>query len=395
MDWQQIVEKLRQIRESFDRSYKCLNVDRPTKDETVEKHLEILLDRFEQIRVILNVNYSRLTQHHKTAADKLFADIRDKLTRICLRKGLEIKIPETIRGELKYIPKPNTPETQNKFFEENPREITKMPQTITEFLGLASRILPDFDGKPQNMQSFIDALNLVNSLKEDHETVAVNLIKTKLKGSSRALISTETTIQQIIDKLSSTIKGESTEVLTAKLLNVKQNNRSANEFTADIEELTKALSSAYIADGLPPSTAEKYSTQIAVKAMTKNASQEKVKLVMEAGNFATMNDAVAKFVNSCTDTSASSSNIFHYRTKNYGRGRGRRGNNRSNNRGYEGGYNNRGNNRRYGRNYNNFNNYNNSNDNGNNNQRYNNVNRGRNVRLTHEGMENNQAPGTQ
>lgn len=359
MDWPQIINKLRFIKEHFDRSYKCLNTDRPTKEETVEKHTKILFERLEEIRVVLNVHYSRLTVAHKSAADNFFTDVRDKLVHILSRRGLEVKLPTTLHEKFVYCVDTDLPQvepsshsgvkcavenTSSNIFEtstistDNP---TIMPQSLTEFLGLASKLLPEFDGKPENLNSFLDALSLVDSIKEGHETVAINLVRTKLKGNARNLVTNESTLISIIERLRSTVKGESTEVITAKIMNIKQNNKSANAYTAEIEELTKSLENAFLSDGLPPQTASKYAIRTAVKAMTKNCSHDRVKLVMEAGNYETMNDVVSKFVNCCTDVTGQNS-VFQlrqdfrrgkYNGNNY-RGRGQRGNRgRSNYRG--------------------------------------------------------------
>jgi len=56
-----------------------------------------------------------------------------------------------------------------------------MAITPTELLKLASSLIPKFDGKAENLESFLNSLILVNSLKELHEALAFNLIKTKLK----------------------------------------------------------------------------------------------------------------------------------------------------------------------------------------------------------------------
>lgn len=235
--------------------------------------------------------------------------------------------------------------------------VANMTQTVTQFLGLASKLLPDFDGKPENLQSFLDALALVESIKETHEQVAINLIKTKLKGAARNLLSSETTINDIMTKLKTSVKGESVEVVSAKLYNVRQGGKTANAYAAEVESLTKALEGAYIADGLSSQLATKYSTQVAVKSLAKNASSERVRLIMEAGHFENMNEAISRFVNSCTDSSTSGTNILYYKSNNSNsRGRGTsRG--RANSRG-RGGYNRGGNN--YGRN-NNYRGGNNSN----------------------------------
>ncbi|KAI8123988.1 hypothetical protein CVS40_5815 [Lucilia cuprina] len=176
-----------------------------------------------------------------------------------------------------------------------------MSQTVVEFLNSASRLITDYDGKSENLRSFLGSLALVDSIKGSHESTAASLIKTKLKGTARNLIDNEATITEIIGKLNSTVKGESVEVLSSKIMKIRQNNKTANAYCTDIENLIKSLENAYISDGLSCELASKYSTQVAVKALTKNCTIDKVKLIMKAGQFNSMNEAVIKFVNSYTE----------------------------------------------------------------------------------------------
>ncbi|XP_065356259.1 GATA zinc finger domain-containing protein 24-like [Calliphora vicina] len=98
----------------------------------------------------------------------------------------------------------------------------------------------------------------------------------------------------------------------------------------EIVNLTRSLENAYISDGLSCELASKYSTQVAVKALAKNCTIDKVKLIMEAGQFNSMNEAVSKFVNSCTEATGQQNAILYYgqRQNNYDR---RRDYNRNNN----------------------------------------------------------------
>ena len=57
---------------------------------------------------------------------------------------------------------------------------------------------------------------LEDTIKDTHEEAAVSVIKTKLRGNARNLISDESTISQIISKLETHVKGESVEVLSAR-----------------------------------------------------------------------------------------------------------------------------------------------------------------------------------
>jgi len=39
--------------------------------------------------------------------------------------------------------------------------------------------------------------------------------------------------------------------LSAKQMNLQQRNKTANQYTQEVEQMTKALEGAYITDGLP------------------------------------------------------------------------------------------------------------------------------------------------
>lgn len=350
MDWATIIEKCRRIREEFERSYKCLNTDRPTGEDTINKHLKNLFVQIEEIRIVLHTHYYRLTTAHQAAAEAYFLDIKSRLIKVTTRRGIEIKLPQNLHESVDIFASDLVPrltehlnapigvqlpqnlpvkvhatEQQSTTLELLPQNSHRdiMTQSVVDFLRTASNLIPDFDGKAENLRSFLDALELVNSIKESHGIVAVSLVKTKLKGAARNLISNETSLEQIIATLANSVKGESVEVITAKLMNLKQKNKTANDYTKEVSELTRALEGAYISDGLSNTIAGKYSTQKAIQAMTKNCSNDKVKLIMEAGTFSNMNDAVSKFVNSCTEATGNSNTVLYYRGRGQYRGSNR------------------------------------------------------------------------
>lgn len=353
MNWQEIVYKARLIKEDFDRSHKSLNTDRYTKEETVLRHIEVLINSLEHIRVLFNVNYSRLTISHKAAADSFYSDVREKLIAVASRKGVSVEIPQSLHENITFKPKFTQKNQDNNSIHRE--DNINMPQTAIEFLSIASRLLPDYDGRPDNLQSFIDALYLVDSIKETHEAVAINIVKTKLKGTARNLVSTETTLQDIISKLKVSIKGETVDVVTAKLMNVRQQNKNANSYATEVEDLTKRLESAYISDGLPAQIATTYATKTAVKAIVKNATNEKVKVIMESGNFSNMNEVMAKFVNCCTEAFSQPNSVLFYGSNHRGNGRRKSRGNRQGNyngrnnpeHGHNNGYRQRGNGNNY------------------------------------------------
>jgi len=54
-----------------------------------------------------------------------------------------------------------------------------MAQYNIDFINTASKLIPAFDGKAENKTSFIDALQIIESIKGEHEQLAVYIIKSK------------------------------------------------------------------------------------------------------------------------------------------------------------------------------------------------------------------------
>ncbi|XP_036321604.1 uncharacterized protein LOC118735764 [Rhagoletis pomonella] len=319
--WEEISKELTENKINAEKSYKCICKNIKIKTETVKKHLNVLLSSLNNIGKLIRRVNNTLTKAHQLESYQVFSSVRDKLVSSLSRYNVEFEIPTSYKQHIEidfdiwlFEGTSDTEEEQKEIVvqeeistqtniveiaEQDTQTETSMTQTTVAFIKTASSILPEFDGKPENLPSFLDALDILEQIKENHEAIAVSMIKTKLKGTARNFISNETTIQEIKRKLKNAIKGESVEVLTAKLLNIQQRSKTANQYTAEIEKLTKSLEGAYISDGLTTDLATKYATQTAVKAMCKNCSNDKVKTIMQAGTFTSMNEAVSKFTNSC------------------------------------------------------------------------------------------------
>lgn len=75
-----------------------------------------------------------------------------------------------------------------------------------KLLNMVSRILPTFDGSIHAKQAFIDSLHNLVQNNAAQQQLAVAVIKLKLIGSARLLISEENTVRQIFDRLNDEIR---------------------------------------------------------------------------------------------------------------------------------------------------------------------------------------------
>ncbi|XP_070067070.1 uncharacterized protein [Drosophila virilis] len=157
----------------------------------------------------------------------------------------------------------------------------------------------------------------VNSCTEitgqSNTVLYIDEVQTIIIEEAEVIIVAEITTTTIITEAVTTITIITITVQEdeAKIEEEAEKNKTANQYTQEVEKLLKALEGAYISEGLSQSLANKYSTTTAVKAMTQNCSIDKVKLIMQAGTFTNMNDAVSKFVNSCTEITGQSNTVLY------------------------------------------------------------------------------------
>jgi len=348
--WVQILESLQRIKQEFDRSYKCLNKTNLPSKKTQIKHLQNLVYNHNSIVGVLKFTYATLTPAHKIEVEQFFKTIKTRLEVLFGRLQIPHEIPAKINQilDLRFAEPLSDEDGSEEETDEPPTPLpfdiirTMAPSALDSFVGNASKLVPDFDGKLENLQKFLDALDILELIKAEHETVAVAIVKSKLDVWTRGFLTTESTILQIKETLAAKVKGQPTKAIVAKLLNTKQGNKSANDFVKEIEELAKTLERSYISDGVPAQVVKTYFTESAIKSLTTNGKADQCKLLMKGVVYNTFSDAVSKFVELSDDNTAT---VNIVRQGNYNRYNSRgRGN-------YHGNYqNNRG---RNGRNYNN------------------------------------------
>ncbi len=231
----------------------------------------------------------------------------------------------------------NTYESDNETFEDvrdndytrndNLNRIAMAEEAKSKFINTYSKLIPEFDGTVGNLPRFIDACELVEEDVGTHMATAVKLIKTKLGSVPRSYITTEDTIRKIIDTLRKEVTGESSKTLNAKLMAIRQGNKTPNDFIKEIEDVTKQLKIAYLSEGMPINLAEDHSIESAVRSLIGSVSNSQVKTVFQSADFKSINDVSTKYLSVATEQAASRAQVLSYRKFNRRGNKGRyRGN---------------------------------------------------------------------
>lgn len=283
------------------------------KGESVRNDIrDNLIQLFNAYTGYLAVSWNSLDVAEKSLAKQNFFYIRDKVVRSFQALNVKYKVPLTCVEKIDpFVIEDDLSEDENLDTE----------MSAVEFFNLASKLVPNqYDGSPDNLRSFLDALDLLSKNSTGQADNAVAYIKTRLIGKARDLITNETTVEQVISKLKAGIKGDSSRLITAKILNLKQNLKDTAVFATEIENLAESLKRAYISEGVPYEVAGTYTTETVVRSFSQNANSEKARLIVEAGSFNTVQEVVTKFVSSAANNPTS--NVFYF-NKNFSRSNSR------------------------------------------------------------------------
>lgn len=308
----QIINELLTYESEFNRIYKCLNKTILPKRETVEQHLKNILSEYNKIKSIYFQYNNVFNYNNQLIVLEILTKSHKRLLKVFKRLRVYIQVPSV---QVLKIPKIEIEDSDSETEDENNFE--EMAITVIDFINFASKTIPEFDGTPKDLQRFLDAVNLVKANVGENEVSAVEVVKTKLKGTARNFISNEATLKDIVDKLKLNIKPESTKLIIAKMKNLKQFNKNPNDYVKEIETLSESLKTAYISEGLPITLAETYTTENVVQSIKSTSIDDKVTVVLEAGKFNSVSEVTEKFLSVKSEKIQNNAQINYFQRKNF------------------------------------------------------------------------------
>ncbi|XP_055591475.1 putative uncharacterized protein DDB_G0286901 [Uranotaenia lowii] len=238
----------------------------------------------------------------------------------------------------------------------------------------ATALVHPYDGAAAGLESFIDSANLLNEIVSTaHKEIAGKFLRTRLIGKARLGLpdsakSIETIVANVKERCQDRITPDS---ILSKMKNVRQ-NQSPQTLCDEVEGLTAQLKAVYLGSKIPDDVASTMANKAGVDALINVVTNNDTKLILKAGTFNNVKEAVVKVLENSTPGTSTNQVLSYSSRGRYKSNRGNRDSQRFNNR-YHGNngrqYNNQRNyaSNRYNNNRRDHRNYG---DNHNNNQRY-------------------------
>lgn len=232
------------------------------------------------------------------------------------------------------------------------KETRTMPQDAEQFLRLcAQNINVKYTGDPLGLPSFLNSVALLEQLvKDENKTLLTTFVISKLDGKALEAIASPgtATLQQVKDSLKDKIKPDNSEIIEGRILALRQDKMTMQEFAKQAEELADALKRTYIVEGMTSEKAGVLTVKKTIELCRSNTRSVLVKSVLAATHFEDSKSVIAKLVvESATDVKERQVLSFQaHRGNNRNSYRGNfRGNNlrgryngNNNRRGYQDGY---------------------------------------------------------
>lgn len=205
-------------------------------------------------------------------------------------------------------------------------------------LKLGNSLINTYGGEPENLEAFlesaklfadlVDAANATPQLKEAANATILRFIKTRLTRTARHILPQANTLDDLCEALKRQHSEKNTPANILARLNVLKQTQTAESFGNEVEKLTEQLKSTYINTGMPANLASKMATDSGLDTLVKGVKNSNTRLILQAGTFATVTEAVQKMLKNDAPTDNNAQMFYNARGNNRG-GRGAtRGNSR-------------------------------------------------------------------
>lgn len=340
------------------------------------KQFEVLYNNIKKSRN--NVNSQALIEKHRNALNEIVVEFENILKAI--KEQIHSKDYNELVSDYDQL---LTKRTYALAILNNKEKMTSPASSVANFdVRTATAVVQIYDGSSDGLLAFIDASKLMKDLTADaHKDMLLKFLKTRLSGKARlGLPDNINTFDELITNVRERCQDlTSPEQLMAKLKCLKQKD-NLDSFCEQIENISNKLKNTYIQQQIPENIANKMVNKAAVDALISGVSNNETKLILKAGSFVSVKDAIQKVQENNSNNNNSA--IFNMTTQsNHHKGGNRHNFRKQQNYRSNFHYQHNNNNHNYRQRYGNFrNNYhrNNSHPNSNGGGRYNNNNNNRN-----------------
>lgn len=202
-----------------------------------------------------------------------------------------------------------------------------------------SQLIPAYDGKTSETNSFVDALNLVKSIITANQTdTVITLVLTKMTGKARDLFTERpATFNEIIEKIKLHCREKtSSDSVSARLTAKARKGQDVLSYTKEVEQLCTTLEKAYIREEVTGTVAKRMAQKQAIQNLIKNCQKVETRMMLKIGKFANLDEAINLLIEDEQTATDQSTAVLQINRSSRGNFQNQRGRQRGNGRNFRG-----------------------------------------------------------
>lgn len=284
---------------------RILKKDLSNNVNTLENNKTELIDKYNEIIEYFIAKYNFYTSPERDLAVKELNYVNQKLENCLTRLHCRFVLPTALLTlidptEISDPIPDNLLDASILHVSVQPEEEINTDMEIPDFLRLSAQTInKNYSGDPLGLASFIDSMQLLNTLATTDalRTILISFIKSKLEGRAReALAPTDNTIDLIITALNTHIKPDSSRVIEGRILSLHLNNANPQDFSDKAEKLAESYRRSLILEGMSAAKATELTIDKTVELCRRNTRSDLVKSVLEATPFTNAKEVLAKLI---------------------------------------------------------------------------------------------------
>lgn len=186
-----------------------------------------------------------------------------------------------------------------------------------EFIRFCSQAIKNnYSGDPLALNAFINAVKLVETISEGKfDDLLKTFLLTKLEGKALESINQDGSVENIIADLKKSIKPDSSKVISGRMLAMKLNKLTSQEYASKAEELADSLQRSLVIEGITREKAKEMAIEKTVEMCRQSAKTDLVRSVLAAATFNDPKEVIAKLITEQA-TNETERQILAYRAQN-------------------------------------------------------------------------------
>lgn len=302
MQWEDTERKINEHYTEIKRLFKCLNKASLPKCEIVQENSKLLIKEFNNLTKLVD---SIDNEEHKQHYENIVASSKEKLKSLLIYLNEKVDLPIPSEFSIPHESKHNQEE--------------KMTQSTIDILRLfAQTINKNYSGDPLGLPAFINSIELLESVvTSDNINTLKMFILSKLESKALEAIPTNPeTIQIIKNALKEKIKPDSSKIIEGRMLALKHDNMTHQEFAKTAEDLADSLKRTLIVEGISQEKANELTIEKTVQMCRTTTRSNLVKSIIASSTFPDAKTVIAKFIIETTNESKESQ-ILSYKSANH------------------------------------------------------------------------------